>query len=476
MKKQCLSSLMFFFTAAVFAAAFVLTGNDAFAQATMPAGVCTTDPSFNIPAQMTIITNIVDNITCLLYGTSGNAACASPGSISRNLFSQIILDNLFVNMIKAALTLFVVIYGIAFMMGIVQFTYTEFLTRMIKFSIILVLLSPTPWSLFYNTFGVFFHNGTNWLISRSTSIALGSIAGADPDKPFLLIDYAIATAFSSKMFVTMIAMFFTGPYGWLFGLLVLFGLGSFVGAMFQAVWIYLMSMVIRAFLFGLAPLFIPFLLFSKTRHLFDGWLNQLVNTMLQPVLLFTFFAFFSTLVQSAMNNILRVPVCYLPGSGYMAGLPNDEVLPRFKIWMNGGWQEYARQWGPAGPTEFPNLGYVFPIDIMDVLIFLILAQLAWRFNGISVNIAKELSGASTSFNMPGAFTHMLNPSKAATSKAMAEAEYAVGGPNNQGNRLAAAAGGGGGQANNTTPAASAPAAGATAPAGSSNLQTNRTRP
>lgn len=424
----------------------VYSAGEVYAQSTMPAGVCTTDPTFNIPAQMQIITAIVDNISCILYGSASNAACASSNSVSQGLFSQLTAEETFITIIRASLTLFVIIFGIAFMMGIVQFTYMEFLTRAIKFGIILVLLTPTAWGYFYNTVGMFFHNGTNWLIGITAQFALGSIVGIDPSKPFLLIDYSIATAFSSKMFVTLVAMFYTPPYGFIFGILVLMALGSFVAAIFQAVWIYLMALVIRAFLFGLAPIFIPFILFSKTRHLFDGWLNQLVNSMLQPVLLFTFFAFFSVMVQAAMNNIMRVPVCYLPGSGIWSGLPNDEVLPRFKLWMNGGWQDYARGWGPTGPIEFPNSGIVFPIDIMDVLIFLILTQLAWRFNGISIHIAKELSASSTSFNMPGAFTNLFSPTRQATSQALNKSEQALAAIKSRSASRAGAAAGGGGAA------------------------------
>lgn len=415
-------------TAIVFVAVltlFLFTPEEAHAQATMPAGVCTTDPSFNIPTQLQLFSLVTENIACVLYGTAYSPGCSSTGSVAGALFAQITNQNTFVTIIRASLSLFVIIYGLSFMLGIVQSTYMEFLTRIIKFGVVLTLLTPAAWGYFYNTVGLFFQNGTNWLIGISAQFALNGIAIVDPTKPFMLLDYAIATAFSSKMFVTIVAMFYTPPYGFVFGFLVLMGLMSFVSAIFQGVWIYLMSMIIRAFLFGLAPIFIPFVLFSRTRHLFDGWLNQLVMSMLQPVLLFTFFSFFSILVLAAANNILQIPVCYLPGTSIWSGLPNDEVLPRFKIWMNGAWQDYARGWGPSSPTEFPGLGVAFPVSIVDVLAFLILAQLAWRFNGISISIAKELSATSTSFNIPGAFSGIFSPTRQATSNALAVGDKAI---------------------------------------------------
>lgn len=380
-----------------------------------PAGTCSTDPAFNIPATVNIIQTIVSNIECILFG-----GCRGQ-SISESLFQAISGSNNFSfgssfgPVIVAALTLFVIIFGISFMLGIVQLSLVEFTIRMFKFSLIAVLLYPVAWSFFYSTVGIFFHEGTNWLIGQSIMIALGTVPGVDTTRPFAMVDYAIATAFSAKMFVTIMAMLFTGPYGWLFFILMVLGLGSFIAALFQAVWIYLMAMVVRAFLFGLAPLFLPFLLFSRTRHLFDGWLNQLVNTMLQPVLLFTFFSFFVVLVQASMENILATRVCIMPGAGLFDGLPGDVQMWRMTV--NG--QPYSGEWGWRGPLDAD--GRTFEIAILDVIIFILLTQLAWRFNSIAINIAKEIAGVSTTFNVPGAFSDMLSPRHSATSRAMSAA-------------------------------------------------------
>src|SRR6185436_2324103 len=101
-----------------------------------------------------------------------------------------------------------------------------------------------------------------------------------------------------KMAVTLMAIFGTFPYGPIIGLILLMALGSFLKALMNALWVYLMSLVMKTLLFALAPIFIPCILFTRTRHLFDGWLNQIVNATLQPILLFAFFAFFAILIRT----------------------------------------------------------------------------------------------------------------------------------------------------------------------------------
>lgn len=444
--RQRIGGILLTILLAVFLATPIFS-NDTYAA---PASTCTYDPTNFAAPNLKVITNVTDSITCILYATSTNAPCNVANSITRKMFETIKGQGTYQQILRALATLFVLIYGISFLTGIVQATISELLVRVAKFALIVTLLSPDAWLWFYNTVGIFFHEGTNWLIGFSIQTALGTIPGLNPYQPFAMIDYAIQLAFSPRMFTTMIALFFTPPYGWLFFFLVLMSLGVFVASLMQALWIYVMSLVIRSFLFGMAPIFIPFILFSKTRHLFDGWMNMLVNSMLQPVLLFTFFAFFITLMATAMLNILKVPVCYMPGDGLFSGGPMDEKLPRFMLWAGNKWEPYAGGWNFTGPIDFPNYApngvpVVFPINIIDVLIFLILAQLAWRFNGIAINIAKELSGAALSLNLPGAFSEMINPARESRNRVLNEANKAQQYTNRIGGGGKPGGGGGGGK-------------------------------
>ncbi len=390
------------------AALFLGSIAPAFAQAPppppAPSGTCTTDAPFNPtppPPGDGIVSKIVDNVKTVL------------DTLQQQMYQYIIGENGFREMTIAMVTLYIAIYGILFMFAMVQITLFDFALRMIKLGIIAMLLGGGSWGYFNDIVVTFFNDGTDQLISVLTQIAVGGISNPiNPgDPPFAALDDAIQHAMSAKMAVTLLAIFFTGPYGLLFGLLLLMALGSFMRALLTAIWVYLMSLVIKTLLFGIAPLFIICILFNRTRHLFQGWLNQVINASLQPVMLFAFFAFFAKLIEAAMEKILQVPVCWTEAMESVRGTPFHTHYWRFTTESSSGsgvYEPYGGLWTWTGAST-PNAP-TFPIDIMDVLIFLILAELASRFNSVVLMIARDLANSTTSLaTMQGSLSDWMSP-------------------------------------------------------------------
>lgn len=402
--------------AAMAVVAFMLLPFPAWAQQT--AKTCTYNPDFKIqvPASGTgIISLLVQNISLII------------NYISAQLYNSLIGNPSFQLTIRLAGTLYIVLYGVMFTFGMSQISLMDFVIRMIKLGIIAMLLSPMSYGFFYGSVGVFFNQGTDWLIGVMAQIAVGTVPGLNPTQPFAVLDNAIAVLTSSKMAVTLIATFFTGPYGLLFGLLILMGMGTFGAALMQAMWVYLMSLVVKAFLFAMAPVFFAFLLFQRTRNLFDGWLNQIIAASLQPIFLFTFFAFFAKLIEASMHMLLRVPVCWTPPGELWQGSPFDISMWRFMLESPPGSNNfflYNGAWSFTG-TDFG--GAPFPISIIDLLIFVILVQLAWRFNGIATKIANDIASASLNLNISGGLSGLLDPTKASFGGLGKQAEAAAGG-------------------------------------------------
>jgi type IV secretory pathway VirB6-like protein len=394
---------------------------DAYAQVTISGETCSHDAQFDIPYTLLVpgdglISGVVSDLQDILE------------YMAWYMYTHIIISESFSWLIPKVLTLYILIYGVFFTFGMVQVTLYDFLARMTKIALVMgVLFLPGVYTSFFwfdifNMLFTFFTDGTNAIIAKITSVAVGGVSVTyDPNYPFAILDEAIAKLVSAKMAVTMLATIFTGPYGLIFGFLLLFASGSFVMALFTAMWVYLMAMVLRALLLALTPMFILFLLFDKTRHLFNGWLNQLVNTSLQPILLFTFFAFFVTLISASVDHLLETPVCWTFVPEAWRGGPTNLYFWRFAVpndgsgppgpWMifKGLWSWVGAETNPPDPSASP-----FPIDIMDILIFLILAELAGRFNGIITTIARDLAGASTDFaSMQGPLGQWFAPDKGA---------------------------------------------------------------
>lgn len=397
----CLLVLGGFFSAAVAPQAHA-------ASPSVPRGTCTSDVQFDVPLpdpDSGLITTIVTNIRIIL------------DNVSENMFKAIAADSEFRKVIRASLSLYIAIYGILFTFGMVQLTVFDFVMRCVKIGIIVWLLSPNDaWFYFQREVVHFFNDGADSVIAKVSAIAVGddSIIIPDPSKPFAVLDGAISKAISAKMAVTLLATFFTGPYGVLFGLLLLLSLGSFVKALITAVWVYVMSLVLKTLLFGLAPIFLVCLLFNRTRHLFDGWLNQVVNASLQPIFLFTFFAFFAALIDASIQEILNTPVCWTEAAESLRGTPFNMHYWRFAREVppgSGNWEPYGGLWTWTGADNDANAPH-FPISIMSILIFLMLSELAGRFNSVVLMIASDIAGASTNLaSMRGALGDWFSPVK-----------------------------------------------------------------
>ena len=390
----------FFWLMMLLCVASILVPDMSFAQSSQPPvvphGTCTTDPQFEIPTPAAgggLISTIVTQIRLVL------------DQVSQALFQTITGDFGFRYALTATATLYIMFYAVMFTFGMVQITLHDFSLRMIKVGIIALLMSPDAWNAFSVTVVQFFNAGTDEFINSIMAVALNTTV-APGAAPFAVVDDALSKAVSAKMAVTLMAAFFTPPYGPIFGFLIALGLGTFVRTVMTAAWVYLMSLILKSLLFGLAPIFLSFILFARTRYLFEGWLNQIVNATLQPILLFTFFAFFVKLIEASIDNIFINPVCWTEWGDSLRGSPFSVHYWRFALCDSpgGSCEPFGGKWNWNG-AQTSGGGPIFPIDIIGVLVLVMLADLATRFNSIVMMIASDLASASTNLaGMQGALS------------------------------------------------------------------------
>ena len=359
---------------------------------------CTMSPAFNSNTTG-ILTNVLDNVTKIVKEAHSQ------------LYTGIIESPAFMNAIYAAMVLYIVVYGIMFLLGMANLTLGEVVIRTVKIGFILTIISPLGLQFFNGFVYNFFENGTLEIIDAMTQIMAGVTPdGASSQKGVMQgLDRTLNSVFSMHMFVSVLGAGRLLPYGPIFVLLIGYGIWQFLRAIFEAVWVYLMSMIGRALLFGLAPIFIACLMFQKTKTLFDGWLNQIINFCLQPIFLFAFLGFYVTLIEKSLKAILKVQWCW----GDVADASGSGGTE--KGWVSvidGTLVRYI--WGAQGPRMIDANGKVlqdkvldqiFPLNIIDVLIFCLLAQLAWRYTQVVVSIAREIAGSAVSMaNTSGALT------------------------------------------------------------------------
>jgi len=324
----------------------------------------------------------------------------------------------------AMMILMVVIFGIMFALGVVQMPLNEVLKRVMK--MIVVGLVLTSMAFFEEYFYGFFHDGigsvtaamveqvANTLtptaggISSTCATGAGSTGVGDPiaARVFAPMDQLFCDLLRPENLMIVEAALGTPPYGIVYAVAV--GLGTLFtfGAIARAVWVYLMALMTTSFLFGLAPIFIIFILFERTKNMFNAWLNQLINFSLQPLLMFTFITFFIVLMHQSLEvGMFGTQVCFgtinhIQGFEALGEDISNRALQftdgQGNIMLaSGDWEGLkCVQNGQFVPCTEP-----FPIDFMALLTFVILAFVAFQFYNYVIDIANDIAGSFISLEM-----------------------------------------------------------------------------
>ncbi len=344
--------------------------------AILPEATCTNQPQFEIE-NVTIISDIAGKLSSITTDTAMSKFGSVAGSAS--------------GVITGALQLYVLMYGLLFMFGAVQRSFYDVAIRLAKVAVVGMTMAGS--GEVQQLLKDIFVDGTNEIMNAIGCTVTGASCSSASSLPLSMMDEFLSIIASPKMVVTIITIATTGVYGAILFLLLVVSIKSFAEAMLNALWVYALSSIVRTIMIAIGPIFIPCILFTRTRDYFQGWLNQLVNASLQPILLMTFFAFFLGLMQNLLGELFKTPICLTP----MTDIANGASV-------NGNWwrftknnQQYTGDW---------EAGDGFPIDMFTILMIFILGELVGRFNSVVLSIANGLSGASTNFQaMSGVFSN-----------------------------------------------------------------------
>lgn len=338
-------------------------------------------------------------------------------SATQDLFYAFIDNQNYQYAVRAAFTLYIAIFGAMFMIGIVQATFGQVLIRLFKIGIIMALVDPAlGWSFFNEYMVAFFNDGTDDLIRGVMNIATG-IPADDPGfsnvSPFYRLDRIAAFLIHPETIVALLGsatsgVFSLGMTG--FMMLAFFG---FIKLLVTSLQTYAVAFVVRTMLLGLAPIFFVFLLFERTKNLFNGWLNILISLSLQPILLFTFLAFMVILLESAAANMMSVELCWVT-TAVGEGFNSQTQFWRFLDPNTGEpylleftWEGNLQCTLSDGSTGTGGACPQFPIKIIDVLTFFLLVWLASRFAEVIETVANELASAFVTLDQTGRLSQYL---------------------------------------------------------------------
>jgi type IV secretory pathway VirB6-like protein len=317
------------------------------------------------------------------------------GNASQNLFEGIIGNDGYQNTVNAAAILMVVIYGVGFTIGVIQATFSQAFIRLIRLGIVYTVVSPDIGWAFFNSYVVaFFNQGTDDLIGGVIEIGTG-LNYTTGDSPFLAFDHIAELMLSPDMIIAILGSFTNGgPYSLISGGILGFALMGVLKLLVQCLRIYAVSFVLRSLLLGLAPIFIVFLLFDKTRMLFMSWVNALVNQSLTPILYFTFTSFFLLLIFDSSKTMLNgAELCWAETTSG-SGTTNKIATWRFKMKDQSVVDPSSWKWEGAQSCltkgeECPSS----PLNLLNLLTFVVLIYVATKFAEVVDNIAMEISNS-----------------------------------------------------------------------------------
>ncbi len=345
-------------------------------------------------------TQYFHNITC-----TGDACNCQSG----NCKSQ------YVDYIRALLVLYIAGYGLSFIIGFVQITQFDLFMRILKVGLVMALISDGSFDFFYNNFFDLFFDGMDDLIRMSQSGF--SSSSASQGDVFSFVDSMISlTVLSKSTWLKVVGLMFTTPYGLLLAVLLIVSIVIFLIGIFKAVVVYLVATLVLGVLMLLAPVFIPFVLFQTTRHLFENWIKMFAQYSLEPIILLIGLSFMTQLLYQLFSQIINFHVCWKCMWPINMPFIPSSTLDALGLSHTLFCLQFFGPFGlmPSGAALIPALG----MEMADVVIVIILCHLILSYDSLVQQMVLRITGGEAAqfmasgnrqFSSAGsAATHMLS--------------------------------------------------------------------
>ncbi|MBA8754118.1 TrbL/VirB6 family protein [Wolbachia pipientis] len=221
----------------------------------------------------------------------------------------------FHNFVLSLLVLFVMISSLLYLFGMIRETKHDMLIRMMKITLVIVLISPGSFRFFYDHFLVLFVKGLEQLISVITNFApnmnTGSIAQGDEAKLFSFMEDMFNKFFAYSVWKKFAAFLHYQMWASLLMIPAIFiGIVLYFLLCLYAYIIFLSGFMGIAFLIAIMPLFLISILFSPLKSLFEGWIKFCISFCLQSIMIFTLLSLLASMIMNTFYRQLGFTVCY----------------------------------------------------------------------------------------------------------------------------------------------------------------------
>ena len=310
------------------------------------------------------------NMTCY-RGISGSGECTN-----------------FFNYIKGLLSLYIMIYGMMFLLGMVQISQTDLVMRVVKIAFVAGLLNDTTFD-FFRTYVFDFVTGfTDDIIANMAGYSIFS-GSTTISNPFMFLNEVMTKIFLSSTFIAQIlALLSMGINGVIYFILIIVCLGIVVIVLLRSIAVYLMAFMAITVLIGLTPLFLTFILFERTFYLFDNWVKFMFRYMLEPVILLAGIIILTQLFTIYLDFVIGYSVCWKCAIPLKIPFPSVQgVTPAFL-----DVELFCFNW--FAPWGFDHRSSQMGLNMQNMVVLIMIVYCMWGYLDFSGNIVARLAGSA----------------------------------------------------------------------------------
>jgi type IV secretory pathway VirB6-like protein len=256
----------------------------------------------------------------------------------RHIYNSFTSNGVYMTYVMVMCEVYMIFTLVAYLLGIAKYNQRELITKLLKLVVAISCINPKFEDFILDDVVTGVYQGQAFLITAATGKAGGT---GDNFDPLFMFNQVFDFFFTDPgALFRIIALFGTGVSGFILVAVILLCAYYYIFAVIDAIKAYIIAISNLAVMFAMAPIFIPFILFSKTKEIFDSWIKFILQYMLEPVLIFAGLAFLSSLMMTMLASVLSDGVClkcvmnFIIGIGSASPFNNlmDLCLPGLLPW------------------------------------------------------------------------------------------------------------------------------------------------
>ncbi|MFK7973829.1 MAG: type IV secretion system protein [Rickettsiaceae bacterium] len=313
-------------------------------------------------------TTIFKNMTCY-KGIGGDGGCT-------NFFTYI----------KVMLIIYIMFYGMMFLLGMVKINQTDLVIRVVKIAFVAGLMNDKTFEFFNNYIFDSVTGFTDQIIANMSGYSLFSGSTTITNPLMFMNEVMTRVLISSTFAAQMMAMLSMGLNGVLYFIIIFVCIGILLLVLFRSMAVYLMAYMAIAVLLGIAPLFLTFVLFERTRYLFDNWVKFTFRYMIEPVILLAGIIILTQLMTIYLDYVVGYSVCWkcaIPIKVPFSTIPG--ITPAFL-----DVDLFCFNW--FAPWGFDARSTQMGLSMQNIAVLLILAYCLWGYIEFSGTIVARIGG------------------------------------------------------------------------------------